>query len=154
MSSPFEDPFQCSDAAFITKNTPNSNKRYIVNSDKIEVTLPKLLPSWNHNMQHLAGRGKASENYPVEIHRIVRTSQKTFLGALAIIVFAAFFVQLTLIITTFTTAKVYIEHFSGFVYICTNTFFEISKIIQYVCTIAWLIYYIAARVIELLFIVH
>ena len=75
------------------------------------ITWHHVLPIWKkviHKM--LATNIKRSNENGNENHRttqnVIRTWKSTLLGMLAIILFASFFVQLSLLITTFTTLKV------------------------------------------------
>ena len=75
------------------------------NSSK-NISWHHVLPIWKKVMHNLATNMESNENTGEETQNVIKTWQNTLLGMLAIILFASFFVQLSLLITTFTTITV------------------------------------------------
>ena len=84
------------------------------------ISWPHVLPIWKHVMNNLAANTQTNENGKIVTQNVIKRWQNTLLGMLAIILFAAFFVQLSLLITTFTTLKVVSVHFWVDVHIHAN----------------------------------
>ena len=69
-----------------------------------------VLPIWKKVMHNLATNMETNENNGEETQNVIKTWQNTLLGMLGIILFASFFVQLSLLITTFTAVTVIISY--------------------------------------------
>ena len=69
-----------------------------------------VLPIWRKVMHNLATKMKTNENEEEEAKKsVIKTWKNTLLGMLAIILFASLFLQLSLLINTFTTSTVYLN---------------------------------------------
>ena len=101
-----------------TRTTPQTNnirhlsteRQFNLSTNSKNISWHHVLPIWKKVMHNLATKMETNENKEkeeTERKAVIKTWKNTLLGILAIILFSALFLQLSLLITTFTTITVF-----------------------------------------------
>ena len=95
-----------------TKNNRHLNLETQLNlsTTSKNISWHHVLPIWRKVMHNLATKMETNDNKEkeeTERKAVIKTWKNTLLGILAIILFSALFLQLSLLITTFTTITVF-----------------------------------------------
>ena len=101
-----------------TRTTPQTNnirhlsteRQFNLSTISKNISWHHVLPIWKKVMHNLATKMETNENKEkeeTERKAVIKTWKNTLLGILSIILFSALFLQLSLLITTFTTITVF-----------------------------------------------